>query len=105
MKIQNHKKSYLKYEKGRYAYSADRRRLVWENVMWPLITDLHKSYFILKEYQTKRNEICKNKSITPRQVSGGFISLVNSGVIIHQDELYSIHYKLIPYMKKRVDPS
>ena len=50
----------------------------------------------------KRNEVCKNRNISPRHMSGGFISLINRGIINHQEELYSIHYKLIPYMEKRV---
>lgn len=103
MKLQNHNKSQLKYGKGRYACSTDRRRLVWEDVMWPLIADLKKSYFTLKEYQTKRNEVCRNGNITPRQISGGFISLLHKGIIKHEEDLYSIHYRLVPYMKNKVN--
>ena len=103
MKIQNLNKSYKRNEKGRYAYSTDRRRLVWEDVMWPLITELDKSFFTLKEYQAKRDEVCTKRNITPRQISGGFVSLINKGIINHQQERYSIHYKLIPLIKKDVD--
>ena len=103
MKIQNQEKSYIKYGKGRYAISTDRRRLVWENVMWPLIADLNKSYFSLKEYQSKRNEVCKNRNITSRQISGGFISLLHKGIIKHDKNLYSIHSRLVPYMKNKVN--
>ena len=102
IKIKNHKENHLKYRKGRYAHTTDRRRLVWEDIMWPLIIDSNKSYFTLKEYHIKRNEVCKNRNISPRHMSGGFISLINRGIINHQEELYSIHYKLIPYMEKRV---
>ena len=102
MKTKNQEKSDLRYGKGRYAYSTDRRRLVWEDVMWPLIMDLEKSYFTLKEYQIKRDQVCIDKNFIPRQISGGFISLLHKGIIKHEEKLYSIHYKLIPYMKKRV---
>lgn len=77
MKLQNPYKNYLNYEKGRYVQSTDRRRLVWEDIIWSLITDLEKPYFTLKEYQVKREAVGKNKNITPRQISGDFISLVN----------------------------
>ena len=101
MKLQNPYKNYLNYEKGRYAHSTDRRRLVWEDIVWPLITDLEKPYFTLKEYQEKRDAVGKNKNITPRQISGGFISLVNKGILIHQEKTYSIHYNLIPYINNK----
>ena len=102
MKTKNQEKNYLRYGKGRYAYSTDRRRLVWEDVMWPLIMDLEKSYFTLEEYQIKRNQVCNARNFIPRQISGGFVSLLHKGIIKHEEKLYSIHYKLIPYMKKRV---
>lgn len=98
----HHNESYAKYGKGRYACSTDQRRLVWEDIIWPLITDLDNLNFSLKEYQTKRDEVCKNKNISPKQVSGGFTSLVSKGIILHQDKIYSLPSKLIPYIKKGV---
>ena len=70
--------------------------------MWPLIMDLDKSYFTLKEYSIKRSEVCKTKNFMPKQVSGGFISLLHKGIIKHEEKLYFIHYKLIPYIKKKL---
>ena len=99
----HHDRSYLKYGKGRYAYSTDLRRLVWEDIIWPLITDLDNSNFSLKDYRVKRDEVCMKRKISPKQISGGFMSLVNKGIILHQDKMYSISYKLIPYMKKGID--
>jgi hypothetical protein len=103
MKLDHYRRPYLEYGKGRYAYSTDLRRLVWEDIVWPLITDRDNSSFSLKEYRIKRDEVCKNKNITPKHIAGGFMSLVNKGIILHQYNMYSIHYKLIPYMKKGVD--
>ena len=103
MKIQNQKKNYLKYGKGRYAYSTNRRRLVWENVIWPLFADLNKPSFSIKEYQIKRNEVCKNRDIAPRQISGGFISLLHKGIIKHEEDLYSLHHRLVPYINNKIN--
>ena len=103
MKKQNLDKSYLTYGKGRYAYSTDRRRLVWEDIMWPLIQDIEKPHFTLEEYRTKRDEVCKDKNFIPKEVSGGFISLLHKAIIKHEEKLYSIHYKLIPYINKKVN--
>lgn len=99
----NYKKNTVENKKGRYAATTERRRIVWEDVMWPLIMDLEKSYFTLEEYRIKRNEVCKNKNFMPKEISGGFISLLHKGIIKHEEKLYSIHYKLIPYIRKKVD--
>lgn len=68
-------------KKGRYASTTERRRIVWENVMWLLIMDLEKSCFTLEEYRMKRNELCKNKNFIPKQTAGGYISLLHKGSI------------------------
>ena len=99
----NYEKITDENKKGRYAATTERRRIVWEDVMWPLIVDLEKSYFTLEEYRIKRNEVCKNKNFIPKEISGGFISLLHKGIIKHEEKLYSIHYKLIPYIRKKVN--
>lgn len=103
MKLHHPIKPYLEYGKGRYANSTDLRRLVWEDIIWPLITDLDNPNFSLKDYQVKRDEVCLKRNITPKQIAGGFMSLVNKGILLHQDKMYSLPYKLIPYMKKGID--
>jgi hypothetical protein len=99
----NYEKITGENKKGRCAATTERRRIVWEDVMWPLIMDLEKSYFTLEEYRIKRNEVCKNKNFIPKEISGGFISLLHKGIIKHEEKLYSIHYKLIPYIRKKVN--
>ena len=99
----NYRKITDENKKGRHASTTESRRIVWEDVMWPLIRDLDKSYFTLEEYRIKRNEVCKNKNFLPKQISRGFISLLHKGIIKHEEKLYSIHYKLIPYIRKKVD--
>ena len=75
--------------------------MVWENVVWPLVIEINKSYFTLKEYHAKRNEFCKLNNISPSKVAGGFVSLLIKGIITRDKNIYSIHYRLIPYMRKK----
>ncbi|MGI0036009.1 MAG: hypothetical protein ACRD98_09090, partial [Nitrososphaera sp.] len=36
--------------KGKHASSTENRRMVWENVVWPLVLEVNRSYFALREY-------------------------------------------------------
>lgn len=89
--------------KGKHASSTENRRMVWESVIWPLVLDLNRSYFSLKEYQNKRDLYCVGHGISPSRVAGGFVSLLVKGILVRQRQIYSIHYRLIPYMRKRVN--
>jgi hypothetical protein len=88
-------------KKGKHASSTENRRMVWENVVWPLILDINRSYFSLKEYHEKRNAFCTNTGTQPSKVAGGFVSLLIKGIITRNKNIYSIHYRLIPYMRKK----
>ena len=48
-------------EKGKYASATQNRRFVWLSIVWPLILELGDVSFTLKQYQKKRDEICKKK--------------------------------------------
>jgi len=89
--------------KGKHASSTQNRRMVWENIIWPLILDVNRSYFTLNEYHLKRDNFCNNKKIESSKVAGGFVSLLVKGILIRQKSIYSIHYRLIPYMRKKVN--
>ena len=101
MTLENHKSKERK--KGKHASSTENRRLVWEYVIWPLILDVNRNYFTLKEYHIKRDTVCKEKNILPSRIAGGFVSLLVKGILIREKNIYSIHYKIIPYMRKRVN--
>lgn len=88
--------------KGKHASSTENRRMVWEKVVWPLILEVNRSYFTLREYHVKRNEFCNLYNIRPSKVAGGFVSLLIKGILIREKNIYSIHYRLIPYMRKKV---
>lgn len=88
-------------EKGKHASSTENRRMVWENVVWPLILEINKPYFTLKEYHTRRDEFCRTTGMPASRVAGGFVSLLIKGILARNKNIYSIHYRLIPYMRKR----
>ena len=86
-------------EKGKYASATQNRRLVWEKVMWPLILDLNDVSFTAEQYKKKRDKVCSELNIPPSRVAGGFVSLLLKGILYKEKNLYSIHYRLIPYMR------
>lgn len=88
-------------EKGKHASSTENRRMVWENVVWPLILEMNKPYFTLKEYHIRRDEFCRTTGMPASRVAGGFVSLLIKGILARNKNIYSIHYRLIPYMRKR----
>ncbi|MCC2648046.1 MAG: hypothetical protein K0R16_849 [Nitrososphaeraceae archaeon] len=92
-------------EKGKHASSTESRRLIWEQVVWPLVLEKNRQFFTLREYRIKSNEFIRTHNIqlpTSRR-SGGLISLMNKGILKSDKGLYSIHYKLIPYIRKKAN--
>ena len=87
--------------KGKHAHSTEYRRLIWEMIVWPLILEKNRAYFSKDEYQSKRINFCKNNPIPSSKISGGLISLVVKGILIKEENTYSLHYRLIPYLRKR----
>jgi hypothetical protein len=90
------------YRKGKYASSTENRRLVWEYIIWPLILDLDKSYFTPDEYHKMRDRVSKERNIPISKMAGGIVSLLVKGILTQDKKYYSIHYKLIPYFRKKV---
>ena len=71
--------------------------------MWPLILELNSVSFTMGQYKKKRNEICEELNIHPSKIAGGFVSLLLKGMLYKEEDLYSIHYRLIPYMRLKAD--
>ncbi len=86
-------------EKGKYASATENRRFVWSKVIWPLILEINDVAFTLKQFQNKRDRVCQEKNITINVPSRGLVSLMQKGIIRKEENIYSIHYKLIPYMR------
>jgi len=90
-------------EKGKYASATENRRFVWAEVVWPLILELNDVAFTLKQYQKKRDEVCTRKNIDVSTTSRGLVSLMQKEILLKENYLYSIHYRLIPYMRIKAD--
>ena len=90
-------------EKGKYATSTQNRRIVWHKIIWPLILELDDVVFSLKQYQKKRDEICNKENLKISEMSRGLVSLLQKGIILKESNVYSIHYRLIPYMRVKAE--
>ncbi len=90
-------------EKGKYASATENRRFVWAEIIWPLILELNDVAFTLKQFQDKRDKVCQEKNLSINVPARGLASLQQKGIILKEGNLYSIHYKLIPYMRLRAN--
>ena len=90
-------------EKGKYAAATQNRRVVWEKIVWPLILEIDDVAFSVKQYQTKRDQICQKNNLKISDVSRGLASLLQKGILLKEDKMYSIHYRLIAYMRMKAD--
>ena len=88
-------------EKGKYAAATENRRFVWSEIIWPLILEIDDITFSLKQFQKKRERVCKEKNTTITIASRGLVSLVLKGILLRENDSYAINYKLIPYMRLR----
>jgi len=86
-------------EKGKYAAATQNRRIVWEKIVWPIILEIDDVSFSLKQYQKKRDELCQKYNFKISEMSRGLASLIQKGVLIKENDMYSIHYRLIAYMR------
>ena len=90
-------------EKGKYAAATQNRRMVWEKIVWPLILEIDDVTFSVKQYQKKRDQICQKNNLKILDISRGLASLLQKGVLLKEENVYSIHYRLIAYMRVKAD--
>ena len=90
-------------EKGKYAAATQNRRMVWEKIIWPLILEIDDVAFSVKQYQKKRDQICQKNNLKISDISRGLASLLQKGMLLKEDNMYSIHYRLIAYMRMNAD--
>ena len=90
-------------EKGKYATATQNRRTVWEKIIWPLILEIDDVTFSVKQYQKKRDEACQKNNYKISEISRGLASLLQKGIVIKENNTYSIHYRLIAYMRVKAD--
>ncbi len=90
-------------EKGKYAAATENRRLVWSEIVWPLILNLNDVSFTLKQFQYKRDKVAERKNISISVASRGLVSLIQKGILKKEGDTYSIHFRLIPYMRLKAE--
>ncbi len=90
-------------EKGKYASATENRRFVWNDIVWPLILEINDVAFSLKQFQMKRKQVCEEKNITITIPSRGLVSLMQKGILLKERDIYSIHFRLIPYMRLKAE--
>ena len=90
-------------EKGKYASATENRRFVWAEIIWPLVLEINNVTFSLRQFHNKRDRVCKEKNISITIPSRGLVSLVQRGILLKEGDIYSIHFKLIPYMRLRAE--
>ena len=90
-------------EKGKHAAATENRRFVWAEIIWPLILEINDVTFSLKQFQEKRERVCIEKNTTITIASRGLVSLVLKGILLKENNLYSLHYTLIPYMRLKAE--
>lgn len=88
---------------GKRASSNELRRFVWQNIIWPLILDKNRTYFTIEEYCEKRNKVCRDYKISPSKIGGGMVSLLNKGVLFRDRDMYSVHDKLLFYVRRKIN--
>ncbi len=86
-------------DKGKYASATENRRFVWAEIIWPLILEINDVAFTLKQYQKKRDEVFAKKNVNVTVTSRGLVSLMQKGILTKENYVYSIHYRLIAYMR------
>ena len=90
-------------EKGKYASATENRRIVWTEIIWPLILEINDVAFSLKQFHKKRDQVCKAKNVTITIISRGLVSLIQKEILLKEKNIYSIHFRLIPYMRLKAE--
>jgi hypothetical protein len=71
--------------------------------VWPLILELNSVAFTLQQYQKKRDGVCQKFGFSTMVASRGLASLLQKNLLYKENDLYSIHYRLIPYMRLKAE--
>ncbi len=90
-------------EKGRYASATEGRRLVWGEIVWPLVLEVNDTVFSAERYRKKRDEVARAGGADTAKMSRGLASLVQKGMLYKEGGAYGIHYRLIPYMRLKAE--
>lgn len=87
--------------KGRKASLTENRRLCWDMIIWPLILELDRPFFTLREYHEKRDYISRRYGILLSRFRSGFVSLLYRGFVTKCVVGYSLNWGLQKYIHRR----
>ena len=79
--------------KGKMASLTENRRLSWEMIVWPLILELDRPFFTVREYQAKRDYVSGRYGIQISRIRSGFVSLIYRGFVIKGAVGYSLNWE------------
>jgi|ERR1044071_3250961 hypothetical protein len=87
--------------KGKKASLTENRRLCWDMIIWPLILELDRPFFTLREYHAKRDYISRRYGILLSRFRSGFVSLLYRGFVTKGMVGYSLNWGLQKYIQRR----
>ena len=86
--------------KGKMASLTENKRLSGEMIVWPLIFELDRPFFTVREYQAKRDYVSGRCGIQNSRIRSGFVSLIYRGFVTKGAEGYSLNWGLQNYMHR-----
>ena len=86
--------------KGKIASLIENRRLSWEMIVWPLILELDRPFFTVREYQAKRDYVSGRCGIQNSRIRSGFVSLIYRGFVTKGAVGYSLNWGLQKYIHR-----
>ena len=86
--------------KGKIASLIEDRRLSWEMIVWPLILELDRPFFTVREYQAKRDYVSGRCGIQNSRIRSGFVSLIYRGFVTKGAVGYSLNWGLQKYIHR-----
>lgn len=86
---------------GRSAVTTMKRKILWEEIIWPLVLEKQTEYFTWEDYKKRCLEYYDvgDFKIIFFKVLGPLTSLVERGIITKQKTSYLINHELRPYLR------
>lgn len=86
---------------GRIATTTMKRKLTWEEIIWPLILKNKTTHFTWEEYKKSCLEYYEvdHFKFIRFEVLGPFTSLIEKGIIEKQEKGYAIDHRLVSYLR------
>jgi hypothetical protein len=70
-------------------------------IVWPLVLELDRPFFTLREYHAKRDDVSKRYGIRLSRIRSGFVSLIYRGFVMKAEVGYSLNWGLQKYIQRK----